>query len=187
MDAEGLFEATSGLLGDVLIEGPRRRACRDDALDGGAFEGAEARGVREGGVEIERVEACTELKDAAGLMSPDARGTCAEEAEEARGAFAHALEGDGELIEVDRALAAWRRMEAARIELLAGALRGELVARDAGEIRGVDEELPLRDADGQDVGDVVVRDGVAVALPVDEAVDAADAVDDAGCIVRMPR
>ena len=39
---------------------------------------------------------------------------------------------------------------------------GELVARDAGEVGGVDEELALGDADGQDVGDVVVGHGVAL-------------------------
>jgi hypothetical protein len=42
------------------------------------------------------------------------------------------------------------------------------VARDAREIGGVNEELALGDADGQDVGDVLVGDGVAVAVPLDE-------------------
>jgi hypothetical protein len=39
----------------------------------------------------------------------------------------------------------------------------ELVARDAGEVGGVDEELALRDADREQIGHVVVGDGVLVA------------------------
>lgn len=57
------------------------------------------------------------------------------------------------------------------------------MASDAAEIGGVDEELALSDADRQEVGDVVVGDGVAIARPVDVAIDAADAIDDASGIV----
>jgi hypothetical protein len=46
------------------------------------------------------------------------------------------------------------------------------VARDAPEVGRIDEQLALRDAHGQDVGHVLVRDGVPVALPIHEAIDA---------------
>ena len=45
-------DAAHGLLGDVLVERAGRRAGGEDALDGVVLEGAEARGVAEGGVEI---------------------------------------------------------------------------------------------------------------------------------------
>src|SRR5262249_57091860 len=93
----------------------------------------------------------------------------------------------GELVEIDGAFAARGRVVAGGVELVAGAARGELVAGDAAEVGGVDEQLALGDAHGQDVGHVLVGDGVAVAFPVDEAVDAANAVGDAGGVVGVAR
>lgn len=51
----------------------------------------------------------------------------------------------------------------------------------------IHEELALRDAKRQDVHDVVVRDGVLVARPRDEAVDAAHAIDSARRVIGMTR
>ena len=76
-------------------------------------------------------------------------------------------------------------MRAGRRDVRAGAARRELVARDAAQVGGVDEELVLGDAHGQEVGHVLVRHGVAVAVPGDEAVDAAHAVDDPRGVVRV--
>jgi hypothetical protein len=55
-----------------------------------------------------------------------------------------------------------RWMVTGGVELGAGASRSELVARDAPEVGRVDEELALRDTHGQDVGHVLVGDGVPV-------------------------
>jgi len=100
--------------------------------------------------------------------------------------LAHVGERDAELIEIDRALALCRRMEACGIETQAGAARREFVACDAAQVGGIDEEFVLGDADRQEVGDVVVGHSVVVAGPGHEAVDTADAVDDTRGIVRMP-
>lgn len=151
------------------------------------LEGAEARGVSERGVEIGGVVAGAQDEDAARLVAPDARGPGGEQPEEGGGAFSEALERGGELVEIDRAPAARRRMVAGGVELVAGASRGEFVARDAAEVGGVDEQLALGDAHGQDVGHVLVGDGVAVSLPVDEAIDAAHAVGDTGGVVGVTR
>src|SRR5262249_14783449 len=102
-------------------------------------------------------------------------------------ALAEALERGGELVEIDGALAPRGRMVTRWIELVAGTARGELVARDATEVGGVDEQLALGGAHGQDVGHVLVGDGVAVAVPVDEAIDAADTVGDTGGVVGVAR
>lgn len=118
-------------------------------------------------------------------MAPGARRPGAQEPEESCGAIAEACEHGGELVEIDRALPPGWLVEASRISFRTGAARRELLARDALEIGGVNEELTLGNADGQDVGDMLVGDGVAVALPLDEPVDAGEAVDDASGVVRM--
>src|SRR2546428_469666 len=105
-------------------------------------------------------------------MRPDARRTGAEETKEGGCAMAHALEGDGELIDVDgtpSSAGSW--VKAAGIELASGASRCELMMSDACQVGGIDEQLPLGDAYGEDVRHVVVGDRVSIALPVDEAVD----------------
>jgi len=76
---------------------------------------------------------------------------------------------------------------AARVELEAATARSELMASDAGEIGGVHEQFGLSDAQGQDVGDVGVGDGIAIAVPIDKAIDAAEAIDDARRVVGVAR
>jgi hypothetical protein len=151
------------------------------------LERAEPRGVRERGVEILGGVAGAQQEDAARLVPPDARRPRAQQPEEGGTARAQTFERDGELIEIEGALAARRRVEAGGVELVPGAARGELVAGDAGQIGRVDEQLALRDAHRQDVGHVVVRHGVAIARPIDEAVDAAHAIDDARRVVGVAR
>jgi hypothetical protein len=126
-------------------------------------------------------------KDAARLVPPDARRTRTQKPEEAGTTRTQTFKGDGELIEIDRALATRGWMEACRVELASGAARGELVASDAREVSGVDEQLALRDAHRQDVCHVVIRDGTPVTCPVDKAVGTTDAIDDARGIVRVAR
>ena len=184
---ERVGDAAHGLLGDVLVERAWRRARGEDAPDGVVLEGAEAGCVAEGGVEIGGGEALSEQQDLARLMCPQARRPGAHEAEEAGGVPSHVLEGDTELVEVEGALLSGPGVEPGRIEPEPLATGDELVARDAGEVCGVDEELALGDADGQDIGHVVVGHGVGVALPGDEAVDRADAVDDARGVVGVAR
>ena len=108
--------------------------------------------------------------------------------EEVSSPLAHALEGDAELVAVERVLVrlGWG-MQPRRVELVASATRSELVASDAPQIRRVDEELALRDAHRQDVRDVLVRDGVLIARPRDEAINAAYTVYDARRVIRMTR
>jgi hypothetical protein len=185
--AEGVGDAAHGLLGDVLVERAGGGAGGEDALDGVMVEGAEAGGVGEGGVEIGGGEALAEQEDLAGVMSPEPRRPRAHQAEESGGVIAEMVEGDAELIEVDGAGASGAGVKSGRIEPEPLAARGELVARDAGEVGGVDEELALGDADGQDVRYVVVGHGVGVAFPGDEAVDGAEAIEDTRRVVRMAR
>ena len=67
-------------------------------------------------------------------------------------------------------------MKAARIEILAGATWRQLVSSDKRKIGAVDEQLVLGGTHRKDVGDVIVRHGVAVAAVFDEAVDGAQAI-----------
>jgi hypothetical protein len=50
--AERLFDATRGLLGDVLVERARRRAHGQDTLHGSSIEGTEGGGVTEREVDV---------------------------------------------------------------------------------------------------------------------------------------
>lgn len=134
-----MLEALRGFRGDVFVEGPRRASRLENALDGVMLEGAEPRGMRERGVEILGGVAGAQHEDAARLVAPDARWTRAQQPEEAGTTRTQTFEGDAELIEIDRALAAWGRMESCGVELEPPAARGELVASDAGEVSGVDE------------------------------------------------
>ncbi len=61
----------------------------------------------------------------------------------------------------------------------------QLVTREAGDVGAVDEELRLGHAQGEKVGDVVMGNGVAIAEPLDVAVDAAKPIGDAGRVVRV--
>jgi hypothetical protein len=131
--------------------------------------------------------ALTEQQNLTRLIPPGSRDTEAHQTKEGGGALAHSLEGDEELVEIDRALALSRRVESGGVELEAFAASRKLVARDALQVGCVDEELLLRDPHGEDVRHVVVGNGVAIAIPIDEAIDAANAVDDTGGVVGMTR
>jgi hypothetical protein len=67
------------------------------------------------------------------------------------------------------------------------ATRGELVPRNATQVRSVHEQLPLGDAHRQEIGDMVVGDGVLVAFVGYVAFEIGDAVHDASGIVRVKR
>ena len=185
---EDVVDAFRGVLGDVFLEGPRTAAPGEDALDGRRVERPEAGGVREGVVDIAAVVACAEQENLAGVVRPDARRVrCGKHRQECGGAVAHLLEGGAELVDVDGGLASGARMQAERVDLLAAATRAKLVAREAGEARPVDEELRLRNAQREEVGHVVIGDGVPVSHPLDVAVDAAEAIRDARGVVGMLR
>jgi len=59
------------------------------------------------------------------------------------------------------------------------------MSRDAAQVRGVHEQLALSDAHRQEIGDVVVGDGVLVAFVGHVAFEIGDAVHDASGVVRM--
>lgn len=159
------------MLGDVLIEGAGHALGGQDPLDGGVAKRAVGGCVREGFVELIGSVALAEEQDLSDLCAPHPCAAEADEAEELGGALAHRLEGEPDLLEVDGAPSLGRRMEPSGVDLEAGSARAELVARDQAQVGGVDEELTLGDPHRDKVGDVLVRDGVAIATPVDEAVD----------------
>jgi hypothetical protein len=167
--AEGALDSSHGLLCDVFVEGAGRGARGEDSLNGAVVEGAEGRGVGEGGIDIGGGIALAQKQDLARLMGPDTSRAGAHQAKEGGGALAHLLEGAAQLVELERALALRKRVQAGRVEPQALAARRELVAGDAAQVGGVDEELALGNADGDDIGDMLVGYGVFVAIPCDEA------------------
>lgn len=184
---ERLLDMARGVFGDVLVEGARHRTRGEDTLDGAMLEGAEGGGVAKCRVDIVGAKALPQEQDLTGLTAPNAGSAEAHQAEEGGGALAHALEGDLDLVQVDGAPAVGRRMELGGIELETLTAWSELVACDALQVGRIDEELALGHAHRQQIGDVIVRNGVPIALPVDETVDAADAVHDTGGVVGVPR
>ena len=121
------------------------------------------------------------------LVAPKSRGREAQQTKEGGRAITHALECEMQLVEIDNAFPLGGSVKASGVELQPLTTRCERVPCDAMEICGVDEELVLRNAHRQDVCDMVIRNGVTVTIPIDEAIDAANAVDDASGVVRMTR
>jgi len=175
------------VLGDVFVERAGGGARGHDALDGVMLEGAEGGGVSERGVEIGGGVALAEQQDLASLVSPEAHRPGAQETKEVGRALAHLAIDGAELVLVDGAFALGERVQALGVEPEPLAPPCELVTRNAGEIGGVDEELALGDADGQEVRHVLVGDRIVIAVPGDKAVDATDAIDDPGGVIRVPR
>ena len=148
-----------------------------------------ARGVAERGVDVGGVVALAQEQDLARVVAPTRGGPALLEAgRRRRRARPCSSKATRELVEIDGALAlaaagGGRRDRACR-PAPRGASSWRAMQREVG---GVDEELVLGDAHRQDVGDVLVGHGVAVAVPGDEAVDVADAVDDARGVVGVAR
>jgi hypothetical protein len=138
-----------------------------------------------GAVEVSGVVALPEQENLPELARPLAHRTDACEQKEITTTLPHVLEGNAQLIDIDGTLAPWGRVIAVGIEFVAGAAGSELVSSDATEVSGVHEQLVLGDANRKDVGHVVVGNRVAIALPVDESVDAAEAVDHSSRVVGM--
>ncbi len=138
------------------------------------------------GVDVGGVVAGAQEEDLPGVMGPDPGGKGGELSEEGCGVLPHLLERRAELFDVDGRLAVRSRVQAERVGSPAAA-GTEPVAREAGEVGPVDEELGLGDAEREKVGDVVVGDGVVIAQPVDVPVDAAEAIGDAGRVVGVGR
>ena len=143
--------------------------------------------VPEGRVEIFGRVTLTEQEDPARLPAPLSRWRGGQLAKKLMGALAHALESIRELILVHGGLSNGTMMKPPGIQAESATASHELMGRYAFEIGSVDEELALGDAYWQDVGDVIVRDGVTVSLPVDVTVDAAHAIDHARGVVGVTR
>lgn len=185
--ADGLGEAASRLLGDIFLEAARTADGREDLANGVGSQGAVASSAVEGADDIFGIEAGAKAEDEARLMKIQPRRGLAHELEELGGTLAHALECPAQLVGIGGRAMSRGWVKAVRVELEALSAGGKLMASDAAQIGAVDEQLVLGDAHGQDVGDMVVGHRVAIALPVDEAVDAADSVGDAGSVVVMRR
>src|ERR1700742_5233117 len=100
---ERFFEPSCGVLGDVLVERARQRSRGEDALDGGVIARTERGGMTEREIDLVGGVALAQKQDLAGLRAPDPRWTEAHQAEEFGRALAHVVEGDVELVEIDRA------------------------------------------------------------------------------------
>lgn len=138
------------------------------------------------GAEVGGGVALAEEQDLPSVIAGEAALRGDETGEEAGAIEADVGEGLLDLGEVGAA-AIPGRVDELGIDVHPAAPRRELVARYETEVGGVDEELVLGDPDREDLGDVVVGDRVAVAVHGDEAVGAADAVEDAGRIVGVER
>src|SRR4051812_15758403 len=162
--ALGLVEPAGALLGDVLGEPARGRARGQDARHGGVLEGAEGAGVAERGGEVARRVALSQEENLPGVVAGEAALGRGEPGEETPSRLADGGEGHLQLIQVSAAAVPPGLVGAGRDDVVAGAARGQLSFGHQLEVSRVDEELVLGDADGEDVGDVVIRDGVAVAV-----------------------
>lgn len=185
--SELALEAAGGFFRDVFVERTRPVSRLKDSQDGLVAERSEAEGVPERRVDILGGVTLAQEQDAPGAVAPLARGCGAEPPKELCGVLAHLLEGRANLIEVDGRASAITSMETLRIDLQATSSWSELVGCNALEIGGVHEELALGDAYGEQIGDVVVGNGVAICLPVDKAVDVAEAIGDAGGVIAVAR
>ena len=171
-----MLETADGVRGGVLRERAWPGVREQDARNGSVIDGAVGERVAEGGFEVCGRVALAQEQDLARAEGAVAREGGGKPREEGGRGGAHLLERGAQLVEIGDAGAVLpAAVDALRVDVLAGAARGERVARDDAQIGGVDEELVGRDAHGQDVGDLLVGHGVAIAFPGDEAVDAAEA------------
>lgn len=138
----------------------------------------------QGGAEIDVGVALAEEQDLAGVIASEAALRGGKAGEEAGAVGTDVGESLLDLVEVG-ASAIPGRVDELRVDVHSPAARCELVAGHEAEVGGVDEEFVLGDADRENLGDVVVWDGVPVAIDGDEAIGAANAVEDAGRVVRM--
>lgn len=133
----------------------------EDAFDSRKVDSTERGGSAEREVDVGRGIAFTQQENLPGLLCPGARHTDAHQLEELGRALSHVAEGDVDLIQVDRGLSLRRRMKSGRVERQSRASWRELMTRDAAQVCSIDKELALRDAHGQEIGDMVVGHGVA--------------------------
>ena len=183
-------ETDGQILGGVLGQPPRCGARGEDALDGLVLEGAVGPRVLERGAQIFGAPTLPQQQDASGVVGRQARAVCAQRVEKCPSLLSHAVVGPPELVEIGRAApipGVRSRMAGVHADIDARTARRQLVARDAREIRRVDEQLALRDADRQEIRDVLVGHRIAVAIPGDEAIDAADAIHDPRRVVWVAR
>lgn len=183
--AELGFEAASGFVCDVLVQGTGGGARSEDARDGFVLESTKAEGVTESAIEIGGGVTLTQEQDLPSMKAAEAGLSDRERLKERGARLAHLLEGGGELREIGHAFSTEWRVQPLGVELEMRATRGELVLRDAAQVRGVHEQLALGDAYRQEIGDVVVGHGVLVALVMHVAFEVGDAVHDARGIIRV--
>lgn len=152
-----------------------------DALDSVVVESAKGRRMSEGGVDVFGGVACTQEQDLASLMARGGlRTTAAHQSEKLAGALPHVGESDLELVQVHGALALGLRVKPGGIELEPLSTTYKLVTGDTFKISRVDEELALGNADRENVCHMVIGHRIPVAVPINEAVDPADPIDDTG-------
>jgi hypothetical protein len=130
--------------------------------------------------------ALAQEQNLARLRAPDARRPEAHQAKELSGVLPHVVERDVELVEVDGTSSLRRGVEPRGVELEVGSARTALVARDAPQVGGIHEQLALRDVHGRMSVTWSIGNGVVIAGPGDEAIDAAPPVDHARGVVRAP-
>lgn len=157
----------------------------EDPQHGVVGKRSEACGMTECRIDIVGRVALAQRQNAASVVAPLSRGSNTELTNELSGVVSHLLESSAELVGLDRGATDSVSMEALWVESLAESSGDQLVHGDAHQVSAIHEQLSLGDADGQDVGDVVVWDGVAIALPIDVAIDVTQAVGDPGGVVRM--
>ena len=134
--------------------------------------------MRHGGGHVGRGVALAQLQDAAGVVRGRPWVGLDEAAQEIAGRLAEREEVLAD--DLQRSASAVQARWPVRGEHAVAALAPgqKLMVGDAGQVRPVDEELVLGDAHRQQRGHVLVGDAVPIAVPVDEALDRAQAVDD---------
>lgn len=172
-----------GRLGDVLVEPSRGRAGGEDPLDRAVLEGTVLTSVVHRREDVVGLVAFAKGQDLTRVIRRRAR-LCAFECHQERvAAVAEFAVRDAKLIEAGPAVRfgamPWRH------HVFAGATRAEVVPRDQREVLGVHEDLVLRDPDGQELGDVLDRQGVPITLPRDEALEIAHPIRHARGVVGV--
>jgi hypothetical protein len=129
---ELVVELSTGLLGDVLVEGARWMSGLEDSLDVFVAQRCEADGMTESGVDILGGVALAQEQDAASATAPLPGRPRAQTSEELSGVVAHLLEGSAQLVEIDGGTTCGATMEALRVEFEALPPRGEMLELGGG-------------------------------------------------------
>ncbi len=167
------------------FQGPGFGLCQEDAFDGLRIEGLVAKGMVKGHGDVIGVVGFFQVKDEAGMKAAVSGVGLFESGKEG---FCSVPEGEESLSDRFKAVADLFRTPVLRFFYgFTGTLRESLMLCHQLDLGAIDEHFMLGGLQGEDIGHVLIGDGVAIGLKVQEPIDAANPQGHFGGIIIVNR